>query len=232
MNIFYILSVDLKSLIMDRRKFIKTSAMAATLVGISPSLLANNNGVKGKKKIIFVFRGVGYTDGFNAFKKFNIGTNLSFHIQKTPCINSSFTHTEGMNQILLGATGKNKFIQTEFLERSSISQLVEDCMVHASGETQIIWMHHTEIGHSSNKLYTERLEEFFTELAKHYNPLQHKIIVTGDIGRNEKLNSCGGKDHSNPTCLETFALYIGGKSTQLASKNINLSQSNILKQKF
>jgi len=206
--------------------------MAATLVGISPSLMANDRERKSKKKIIFVFRGVDYTDAFNAFKKINISSDLSFHIQKTGCVNNSFTHTEGIENIMKGFSGKKNITQTELSERSSIIQVVEEAMVNSIGGTQIIWMHHTEIGHSSNKIYTDKLEEFFSELSKHYNPLYHKIIVTADIGRNEKLNSCGGRDHSNSTSLETFALYIGGNASKLASKNISLTQTNVLKQKF
>lgn len=231
-NIFYILSLDFNAPTMDRRKFIRTTAMAATLVGISPSILANNDGLKGKKKIIFVFRGVGYNDAFNAFKKFNISTNLSFHIQKTDCTNNSFTHSEGMENIIKGLSGKKTINQTQLFDRCSISQVVEGAFNNTLKETQVFWMHHTEIGHSSNKIYTENLEEFFSELSKHYNSALHKIVVTADIGRNETLNSCGGKDHSNSTCLETFALYIGGNASKLTSKNISLNQPNILKQKF
>jgi hypothetical protein len=217
---------------MDRRKFIRTSALAATLAGISPSLFANGDDVKGKKKLVFVFRGVGYTDAFNAFKKFNISSDLSFHIQKVTCENPEYFHITGMEKIIKGCSGKKSIIESQLLEKYSISDILTDTFNKETKEVQIVWMHHTEIGHSSNKLYTEKLEEFFSELSKHYNPAIHKIIITADIGRNEKLNSCGGKDHSNSTCLETFALYLGGNASKLSTKNIDLTQSTILKQKF
>jgi hypothetical protein len=215
---------------MDRRKFIKNSALAATLVGISPSLSAASDKVDLRKKIIFIFRGVSYTDAFNAFKKFNITSDLNFHIQKTTCINPTYSHTEGITQLLGNHTGP--VMETQLQERHTIGQVLEDVFATSETVPPVVHLHHTEIGHSSNKAYIEKLEEFFTELGKHYKADQHKVIITADIGRNETLNSCGGKDHSNSTCLETFALYIGGNASKLAAKNHPLSQKEILKQKF
>lgn len=217
---------------MNRRNFIKTSALAATLAGISPSLMANSTMPKGKKKIIFILRGVAYADAFNAFQKFSISSDLNFHIQKTTCLNASYSHHEGIENLLKGLSCKTDIIETQLLDRYTIPQVVEDAFMDDKSKEQIIYLHHTEIGHSSNKIYLEKLDEFFTELGKKIKTADHKIIVTADIGRNEKSNSCGGRDHSNSTSLETFALFIGGKASKLAAKDITLTQADVFKQKF
>ena len=217
---------------MNRRKFIKNSALAATLVGVSPNLSTAFNKPVSHKKIIFVFRGVAYADAFNAFQKVNPSGLSGSHIQKITCSNSSYTHTEGMDQLLKGLGKNHEVMESQLQEKFSIAQIVEDAFSVNHKKTPVYHLHHTEIGHSSNKLYTEKLEEFFTELLKHYKEGHHQVIVTADIGRNANNNSCGGKDHSNATCLETFALFIGGNTAQLAAHTGPLPQENILIQKF
>lgn len=220
---------------MNRRKFIKNSALAAALVGISPALSADSNMPGSKKKFIFIFRGVTYIDAFNSFKKFNITSDLSFHIQKVACMNQTFTHQEGFNSLMekkSEALLNEKFIESQNIDRYTIPEIMEDAFTKEASGAYTIYMHHTEIGHSSTKMYIEKLEEFFAELGKYYQPAHHKIIVTADIGRNELTNSCGGKDHSNSTCLETFALYLGGKASKLSEKTTALCQKEVLNQKF
>ena len=218
---------------MNRRKFIKNSALAAALIGISPNLSAANDKPVVKAKYIFIFRGVAYADAFNAFKKFNISSNLSFHIQKATCTNKTYSHVEGLDTLLEGIPGKRyNIIESQSQDRFTIPQIIEDTFTKDSSGTNIVHLHHTEIGHSSTKLYIEKLEEFFTVLSKYFNPDLHKIIVTADIGLNETTNSCGGKDHSNPNCLETFALFLGGDASQLIAKNKTLHLKEVLKQKF
>lgn len=98
--------------------------------------------------------------------------------------------------------------------------------------TQVVHMHHTEICHSSVKLYKEKLVEFFTQLSQYYNQEMHEVVITADIGRNEKVNSCGGKDHSNETSLETFSIYLGKNASTLSGKEEYLMQHEVLSQKF
>lgn len=215
---------------MNRRSFIKNTALAATLVGVAPSAMASELKSGKKKKVIFVFRGVSYSDAENAFKKFNSPDN-NIHLQKVICENGSFSHWEGFSRIFEGNNLSLQITETHQSDRYKITEVVEDGM-KISATMRYIHVHHTEIGHSSNQLYTQVLEDFFAELSKHYDPKLHKIIVTADIGRNEKLNSCGGKDHSNATCLETFALFIGGKASKLKSNTNPIPQNQILQQKF
>jgi uncharacterized protein (DUF1501 family) len=218
---------------MNRRKFIKNTALAATLVGISPSMAAGYEKKKAKQ-IIFVWRGVAYADALNAFKKASFPGDLSFHIQKTTCLNTSYSHQEGLQQLLEGLACKHEVVETQLSDRFLIPQVIEDAFSGKASTQQVIYLHHSEIAHSSNKIYIERLEEFFTELAKTYTRLKstQKVIITADIGRNEKNNSCGGRDHSNTTCLETFALYLGGHAATLAENQGELSQVKVLGQKF
>lgn len=227
---------------MDRRKFIKKSALGAAFVGLSPLIPSafKEDGLSMDNRLIeekiFIFRGVSYADAFNALKKFDMSGNPNFHIQKVICNNQSFSHSEGLKSLL----GKkaNEAIQTQELSRYTIPQVLEDVFLHKEPYTKdcarrsIVHFHHTEIGHSSNKLYTENLELFFVELSKYYYKNDYKIIITADIGRNEKTNSCGGRDHSNETSLETFAIYLGGKATKLSAINNPISLNNVLKQKF
>lgn len=218
---------------MNRRNFIKNTAMAAALVSVSPTLGASSNEGTKKKKIIFVWRGVNYTDGFNAFKKFNLTEHLSFHIQKSRCTNTSYSHAEGLNTLMSGFTGKlPEIVESQKRDQYKIADVIKEAFNSSSKTQQVIYLHHSEIGHSSNKLYNEVLEEFFGELSKHFQADKHKIIVTADIGRNEKNNSMGGKDHSNISCLETFAIYIGGKASTLSENPALIDQSEVFKQKF
>ena len=218
---------------MNRRNFIKNTAMAAALVSVSPTLGASSNEGTKKKKIIFVWRGVNYTDGFNAFKKFNLTEQLSFHIQKARCINSSYSHAEGLNALMSGFTGKlPEIVQSQKQDLYKIADIIQEAFNSSSKSQQIIYLHQSEIGHSSTKLYNEVLEEFFSELSKHFHADKHKIVVTADIGRNEKSNSMGGKDHSNISCLETVAIYIGGKASTLSENPSLIDQSEVFKQKF
>lgn len=227
---------------MDRRKFIKKSALGAAFVGLSPLIPSvlkkdeTNDNYRLIEEKIFIFRGVSYADAFNAFKKFDMSGNPNFHIQKVICNNQTFSHSEGLTS-LLGKKANNA-IQTQQLDRHTIPQVLEDVFLHNEPYTHdyarpsVIHFHHTEIGHSSNKLYIENLELFFVELSKYFYKDDYKIIITADIGRNEKTNSCGGRDHSNETSLETFALFLGGNATKLAVKTTPLTLSKVLKQKF
>ncbi len=206
--------------------------MAVTLAGISPSLMANSNRIKGKKKIVFVFRGVAYEDGLNAFKKMNISSEASLHIQQMTCSNISYSHAEGFSKLISGMDQEPAITETQTLDRYTVSDVLNDAFAAVSKKTQVIYLHHTEIGHSSNKLYLEKLDEFFNELAKQFDPVKHRVIVTADIGRNTTTNSCGGRDHSNATCLDAFAIYLGGKASKLSSNTNPMDQKDILKQKF
>lgn len=218
---------------MNRRKFIKNSGLAATLVGISPALFTEPNKSNFRKKALFILRGVAYVDALNAFKKFNISADLSFHIQKTNCINLSYSHGEGLESLIGTVPGKkNNLLQSQLLDRYLIPEIIKDALTNSSSEINPIYLHHTEIGHSSTDAYIEYLEEFFIELGKYFNPYLHKVIVTADIGRNEMANSNGGKDHSNPSSLETFALFLGGEASKLGAKNKTLNLNEVLKQKF
>jgi hypothetical protein len=218
---------------MNRRNFIKNTALAAALVSVSPTLSASSNEGMKKKKIIFVWRGVTYADAFNAFKKFSITDNLSFHIQKTRCTNQNYSHAEGLNSLMSGFKGKlPEIIYSQKQDLYKITDLIQEAFKSTCKTQQIVYLHHSEIGHSSNKLYNEVLEEFFIELSKHFQADNHKVVVTADIGRNEKNNSMGGKDHSNVSCLETFAIYLGGKASTLAENPAVIDQSDVFKQKF
>ena len=217
---------------MNRRSFIKNTALAATMVGLVPPVMASDLKGGKKKKIIFVFRGVSFADAKNAFENLNSTKNYAYFLLKYNSQSSGYSHIEGITNLTEKLKEKYELWYTQDMDRYMISQVVPNTFSSTSKKTQIIYLHHTEIGHSSNKLYLERIEEFFTELGKVYDPSQHKVIVTADIGRNEKLNSCGGRDHSNPTCLETFALYLGGDPSKL-QPNINLTEQNqILINKF
>ncbi len=218
---------------MNRRKFIKNTALAATLAGISPSVIAADLDCVNKNKMIFVFRGVSFSDAEAAIKKAGFD-NSNTYLQKVICINPAYTHTSGMNQLMNSKSYSSKFeiIQTEYLDRYMITDVINDNMLSSNTKNKVIHIHHTEIGHSSNKLYVQTLDEFFTELKKVFDPKRHKIVITADIGRNSQLNSCGGKDHSNETSLETFAFYMGGKSDQLKSNTGTLEQQLVLDQKF
>jgi hypothetical protein len=218
---------------MNRRKFIKNTALAATLLGISPSMAAGYEKKKGQP-IIFVWRGVAYKDALNAFKKAALPADVGFHIQKTTCINNTYTHQEGLKSLLEGFPCKYKLIETQHSDRYQIPQVIEDAFASKEATQEIIYLHHSEIAHSSNQLYVERLETFFMELGKKCSQLKpnQKIIVTADIGRNEKNNSCGGRDHSNTTSLESFVLYLGGHASQLTENQGELGQNKVLGQKF
>ncbi len=229
---------------MDRRKFIKNSALGAAFVGLGPGLQSlaagsSTDPVMLIKKFVFIFRGVAYADAFHAFKKFDIQPDLNFHLQKVSCTNHSYTHLEGLK----GLMGEKMLgiVETQLQDRHTIPHLLEDVFSSIDSpvwnssnvaSSHVFYLHHSEIGHSSNKLYKESLELFFSELSKYFYKDPYKIIVTADIGRNEKLNSCGGRDHSNPTSLETFALFLGGKASKLAAKNKPLALNQVLKQKF
>jgi len=217
---------------MNRRKFLGNTAMAAALVSIAPGTVAGDLACKTKNTLIFVFRGVSFSDAEIAIHKANIlGENTL--LQKVICNNTAYTHTKGITDITQPLIPNTFYtIQTQSLERYKISEIINVMLTTKDNKTRVIQLHHTEIGHSSNKLYQESLLEFFTELKKVYDPKKHKIIVTADIGRNEKLNSCGGKDHSNETCLETFVLFMGGSSSKLKLTSTPLTQQEILQQKF
>lgn len=215
---------------MNRRKFIKNSGLAAALVGISPALMAASDF---KKKYLFIFRGVSYSDAINAFRKCNYSSDLSFHIQKVICSNQSYSHGEGLDSLVDILPGKkNNTLESQSLDRYLIPEIIEDAFTKNISKINPIYLHHTEIGHSSTKLYIENLDDFFSELSKYFNPDLHKVIVTADIGRNELTNSCGGKDHSDPSCLETFALFLGGDASKLGAKNKTLYLNEVLKQNF
>jgi hypothetical protein len=217
---------------MNRRRFIKNTALAATMVGIAPSLIASDLKGGKKKKIVFIFRGVSFADAEIAFKKQNI-SDPNVHFQRVICNNQTFSHFEGYDAIIQrSGNDKRGGIQSQNLDRYKYAEIFEDFLNSPFSSDWVIHLHHTEIGHSSYKMYQETLDEFFTELKKVYNPKLHRFIVTADIGRNEKLNSGGGKDHSNSTCLETFVLYMGGKAAKLKSNTTSTKQDQILAQKF
>jgi hypothetical protein len=216
---------------MNRRSFIKNTALAATLVGIAPSAMAADLKGGRKKKVIFVLRGVSFSDAENALKKANI-LDLNVHLQKVICTNHTFSHQEGFSNIFSGQQIKSTITESQHCDRYQFSQLLPDIISVKDNNVQIVHLHHTEIGHSSNKLYLEKIDEFFTELKNIYDPQLHRFIITSDIGRNEKLNSCGGRDHSNDTCFETFAIFMGGKASKLKPNTNSIKQFQILEQKF
>lgn len=212
---------------MNRRKFLGNTAMAAALVSIAPSAIASDLSCKKKNTLVFVFRGVSFLDAETSIKKVGLLDNNA-HLQKVICENPLYTHAAGIQAIV--GSYQSTILATEKTDRYKIPEVISD--VINTKTFPMVHLHHTEIGHSSNKLYQETLDHFFTELKKVYDPQKHKIIVTADLGRNEKLNSCGGKDHSNNTCLETFVLFLGGKSSKLKANTAPLKQQEILQQKF
>jgi hypothetical protein len=202
---------------MNRRSFIKNTALAATLVGVVPSVMASDLKGGKKKKIIFVFRGVSYMDAEKAFANFKSIQDPKYWISTVYTQNPDYSHREGIKHLTENMKEKYELWHTENFDRYKINQVVPNAFDSTSKLTQIIYLHHTEIGHSSNKLYQECLNEFFAELGKVFNSDLHKVIVTADIGRNEMINSCGGRDHSNPSCLQTFVLYLGGDHSKLST---------------
>lgn len=218
---------------MDRRQFIRNTSLAAAFIGVSPVFNVLENKPKKKKKIIFVFRGVSYQDGFNAFKSFNLQPNTGFHIQKVTCSNTSYSHQEGIEALLKNISRKKVVVcRSELAEKSDIPDIIQWAVTNSSKQTTVIHLHHTEIGHSSNKIFKEKLVEFFTRLSSVYNQETHDVVITADIGRNEKPNSCGGRDHSNASCLETFAIYLGEHASKLSGLNETIYQPDVIRQKF
>lgn len=111
---------------MNRRQFIRNTSLAAAFVGVSPVFKVMDNAGKKKQKIIFIFRGVGFVDGFNAFKSFNLQSNPGFHIQKVKCINPTYSHTDGLRQLLKGIKTKKVLIQrSELVEKSTIADIIQ-----------------------------------------------------------------------------------------------------------
>lgn len=218
---------------MNRRKFIKNASFSATLIGISPIISPILSKPITKKTIIFILRGVSYVDASVAFKKCTISTKFSSPIFKVVCTNKTYSHIEGLENLFEGTPIKNKgILKSQLQNRHTIAHILEDAFTNITTETTIIYLHHTEICHSSKKMYMETLDLFFLELSNFFNPLKHKIIVSADIGRNENENNCGGKDHSNPTSLETFALYFGENAFKLLLKSAPFYQNEVLKQVY
>ncbi len=216
---------------MDRRSFIKNTALAAALAGLAPAAMASNLKGGKKKKVIFILRGVSFTDAESAFSSINLTKNYDHLLLKCNSESVTYTHIEGiLNLTEKLKKGSYELWHSQHMDRYTLSQVVPNAFASTSKATQIIYLHHTEIGHSSNKLYQLSLEEFFTELGKVYDPNMHKVVITADIGRNENVNSCGGRDHSNPSCHEIFAIYLGGDATKIKPKTMH--QNQILIQKF
>lgn len=218
---------------MNRRHFIKNASMAAALVAVSPISPTLMEKSRKKQQVVFIFRGVSYTDGFNAFKNFQLTPNQGFHIQKVTCNSPEYKHQDGIQAIVSGQKrGKSQLSRSEFMINEGYAEIFKEIFGTHSKETRIVHLHHTEIGHSSHKIYGERLNAFFSLLPQYYNQELFNVIVTADIGRNTDVNSCGGRDHSNPTCLNTFAIYLGENASRLSKMSETISQHEILSYQF
>jgi len=209
---------------MDRRIFIRNTGLAAVLSGFAPSFAMKDIFPVQRKKIHFILRAVGYSDALHAFSKYNAPLKGTFSFKKVECNNAAYSHEKGLNDLM---NGKNKEVLfTQQMDRHSIGDVVKDAFSSDQPEVYI-HMHHTEVGHSSEPEFHTNLDAFFKEVTKGYDANKHTLIITADIGRNNYKNSCGGRDHSTTSSLETFALYIG---KDLAEKSLNygtLQQENV-----
>lgn len=217
---------------MNRRHFIQISALASTslaLAGLSsfaPPKLSS-------KVKIFVLRGVKKEDILEAIKSVESKElkNIPFVIQIGNTQTNSYTHANGFHELVTGIVPPKKVIRTELLDQYQIENIVESSFTNKI-KHQLIYFHHTEIAHSSKKIYQQNLEKLITSVWKNINPNKNQLIITTDIGRNNKLNSMGGMDHSNPSCLETFALYLGKNASKIKTTSTPILHSQLLNVRF
>src|SRR5688572_32596459 len=130
---------------MNRRSFIKNTALAATMVGIAPAVMASNLKGGKKKKIIFVFRGVSYSDAENAYKKAAFD-DANMHFQKVICEKADYSHDLGMMFIMEAPISFKDYsrVRTEQLSAYQIADVIRDAANAPAKVTPIVHLHHTE----------------------------------------------------------------------------------------